>query len=84
MLMTGKKTADMELSAVVTVDARGQLVLPAEIRRRLGLKGGEKFALIPCGSAACPSALTLIRVDELGKALQGILGPLLRSVGGPR
>jgi AbrB family looped-hinge helix DNA binding protein len=27
----------------VTMSARGQLVIPAEVRRRLGLKGGTRF-----------------------------------------
>lgn len=80
--MTAPRGSPVELAAVVTVDSRGQLVLPAGVRRKLGLKGGERFALIPCGSVACPSALTLVRTEELGHALQALLGPLLRGLGG--
>ena len=79
--MPREATPGPNLAAVVTVDGRGQLVLPADVRRRLGLKGGEKFALIPCGSTECPSAMTLIRVDDLRKAVQSVLGPILRSAG---
>lgn len=84
IILMAKKPPGWNLAAVVTVDARGQLVLPADVRKKLGLKGGEKFALVPCSSTTCPSAMTLIRVEELGSALEGLLGPLLRGLGGSR
>lgn len=34
------------LESVVSIDDRGQLVLPKEIRERWGLKGGDKLAII--------------------------------------
>jgi AbrB family looped-hinge helix DNA binding protein len=33
------------MTAVVTISSKGQLVIPAEIRKRLGLKGGTRVTV---------------------------------------
>lgn len=68
------------MAGLVTVDGRGQMVLPADVRARLGVKAGDKLAVIPCGGDECPSAVTLIKVDELTSAIKQLLGPALKDL----
>lgn len=69
------------VEAVVTVDERGQMVLPKDVREKAGMKTGEKLALISWerdGSICC---LALIRADNLNRMVQGVLGPLIGDTG---
>lgn len=68
------------IAGIVNVDERGQMVLPADVRKRLGIKGGDKLAVIPCGGVDCPSAITLMRVEELTTAIKQLLGPALKDL----
>ena len=64
----------------MTVDDRGQMVLPKELRDRAGIKGGDKLALIGWEKEGKVCCLSLIKVEELSTMVKGVLGPLM---GGP-
>ena len=71
-----------EVDAVVKVDARGQMVLPKEIRNTFGLKADAKLAVVSWKRGGEPCCLTLIKVDELAETLRRTYGPVLREVVG--
>ncbi len=58
------------LESVVSVDERGQLVLPKDLREKWGLKGGDKLAILTCvkGGEICCAAL--VKADLLTKNFQ--------------
>jgi antitoxin PrlF len=64
------------VEAVLSVDERGQMVLPKEVRERAGIQTGEKLALISCEKEGKVCCLALIRAGDLSGMVQGILGPL--------
>ena len=68
------------VEAVVSVDERGQMVLPKEVRRRAGIKTGEKLAVVSWGERGC--CLALVKADALGGMVKDLLGPLFAEVGG--
>ncbi|UCE43626.1 MAG: AbrB/MazE/SpoVT family DNA-binding domain-containing protein [Candidatus Bathyarchaeota archaeon] len=53
------------LESVVSVDERGQLVLPKDLREKWGLKGGDKLAILTTvkGGEICCAAL--VKADLL-------------------
>jgi len=55
------------LESVVSVDDRGQLVLPKEIRERWGLKGGDKLAIMTCIKGGEICCVTMVKADLLTK-----------------
>lgn len=62
----------------VTMSARGQLVIPAEVRRRLGLRGGTRFRLYD-------SQVKLTLVPEVENPVQSGLGFLeMKQAAKPR
>ncbi len=71
------------IASLVTVDDRGQMVLPKEVRERAGLRAGEKLAVITCESHGKISCITLVRAEELGDLVKGFLGPLLKGLAEP-
>ena len=89
--MASKKTAGQRgcsvsgslccrVESVVTVDARGQMVLPKEVRERVGIKTGDKLAVVSLGEGGC--CLALVKADALGGMVKGLLGPLFAEVAG--
>lgn len=68
------------VEAVVSVDERGQMVLPKEVRERAGIKPGEKLAVITWAQGGgCPCIL-LIKTDELAGMVKNLLGPMLSEL----
>lgn len=69
-----------KVESLVSVDERGQLVLPKEIRDRAGIKGGDKLAVVSWEKDGKVCCLTLIRVEEFTGMVKELLGPLMGEV----
>ena len=41
-------SSDCKVESVVTIDSKGQIVLPKKLRERAGFKQNEKIALVTC------------------------------------
>jgi len=68
--------AGCRVEAVLSVDERGQMVLPKDVRERAGIRNGEKLALISCEKEGKVCCLALIKAGELSGMVKGMLGPL--------
>ena len=68
------------VEAVVTVDERGQMVLPKEIRVKAGIKPGDKLALIGWEESGSLCCLSLIKADSLGGLVRDMLGPMMGEI----
>lgn len=67
------------VEAVLSVDERGQMVLPKDVREKAGIRTGDKLALISWerdGSICC---LALMKADSLNSMIKDVLGPLLNE-----
>ena len=65
------------VEAVLSVDERGQMVLPKDVREKAGIKTGDKLALISWerdGSICC---LSLMKVENLSGMVKDVIGPLM-------
>lgn len=78
-----KKTTGMNMAgcckveAVVSVDERGQTILPKELRNKHNIKAGDKLAVISVNCCQDSSCVVLIKVDRLSGMLKEILGPAM-------
>ena len=77
----GPGAACCRVEAVVAVDERGQMVLPKEVRQRVGIKAGEKLAVVSWAGGGC--CLALVKAEALGSMVKGMLGPLFDNVASP-
>ena len=68
------------VESVVTVDERGQMVLPKEIRERAGIRAGDKLALVSWGQDAGVVCLALMKVDKLSGMVKEMLGPVFKDI----
>ena len=69
-----------QVTSLVSVDERGQMILPKEIREKAGIKAGDKLALVAWEKDGAVCCLTLIKADELGGMVKEMLGPLLSGL----
>jgi len=68
-----------KLEALVSVDERGQIVLPKELREKIGIEAGDKLAVMVSGKAkAC--CIMLMPVKELTETIKKALGPLVQEL----
>lgn len=84
MYMNGGKSGRTEpcgciVEAVLSVDERGQMVLPKDVRQKAGIRSGDKLALISWEKDGEVCCLALMKVGNLSGMVQGILGPLVQD-----
>jgi antitoxin PrlF len=68
------------VEALISVDERGQMVLPKELRERGNIKAGDKLALISWEKDGEVCCLTLIKADNLAERVREFLGPVMRDL----
>jgi antitoxin PrlF len=69
-----------KVEAVVSVDERGQMVLPKELRDRAGIRAGDKLAVVSMDQDGKTCCLSLIKVESITNMVKGILGPMMAEV----
>jgi AbrB family looped-hinge helix DNA binding protein len=69
-----------QVEAIVSVDARGQIVLPKEIREKVGVKAGDKFVVASSQSEGKVCCLFLIKADEFAETVREALGPIAKDI----
>jgi antitoxin PrlF len=75
-----KGTSCCAVEALVTVDERGQMVLPKELRSKAGIKAGDKLAVTSWGKDGEICCITLIKADNFETMVKGILGPVMGDI----
>lgn len=64
------------VESIISVDERGQMVLPKELRDRAKIKAGDKFALVSWDKDGEVCCLYLIKTDYLAETVKGFLSPM--------
>jgi antitoxin PrlF len=68
------------VDAVVTLDSKGQIVLPKDLREKAKLKADDKLALIGCEREGEICCIMMIKAEDLGKTVKVMLGPTLKEI----
>jgi antitoxin PrlF len=68
------------VESIVSVDERGQMVLPKEIRQKANIKPGDKLALASCGKEGSACCIIMIKVEEFSQTIKSTLGPMLKEI----
>ena len=64
----------------MTVDERGQMVLPKELREKAGIKAGDKLAVTSWEKDGEVCCIALIKAGSLETMVKGMLGPLMKDL----
>jgi antitoxin PrlF len=77
---TPREMSCCKVESIVSVDERGQMVLPKEIREKAKIKAGDKLAVVSMGKDGTICCLSLIKVEELEGMVKSMLGPVMDEV----
>lgn len=69
-----------KVEALVSVDERGQMVLPKETRDRANIHAGDKLAIISWEKDGKAFCLSLIKAEDLTEMVKSMLGPLMEPI----
>ena len=76
----GKGSASCKVEAIVSVDERGQMVLPKELREKAKIRAGDKLAITSWEKGGEICCITLIKVEDLVEMVKGQLGPIIKEI----
>ena len=77
---TGCEERCCRVEALVSVDDRGQMVLPKEIRKRANIRGGDKLAITSLEKEGKVCCILLTKADELADLVRATLGPVAEEI----
>lgn len=75
-----KNTCSCKVESVITIDERGQMVLPKDVRDKAKISSGDKFAVVCLEKDGEVCCISLIKTKELGGMVKDLLGPLMNDI----
>jgi AbrB family looped-hinge helix DNA binding protein len=73
-------TGCCRVESVVSVDSKGQILLPKEIREKLDIKTNDRLVIVSLGKSDQPSGIVLIKANYLGNMVRTFLGPIMKDL----
>jgi len=68
------------IDAVITIDAKGQFVLPKGLREKANFQPNDKIALVASEKEGEICCIMMIKAEKLVDAVTKTLAPLFKSV----
>ena len=72
--------AGCKVEAMVSVDEKGQMVLPKTIREKAGIQPGDKLVLIGWEKDGQMCCITMVKAESLAGMVKGMLGPMMKDI----
>ncbi len=69
-----------KVESVISVDDRGQTVLPKEIRDKAKIRAGDKLAVVSWEKDGKVCCISLIKVEDFSGMVRDILGPMMEEM----
>jgi antitoxin PrlF len=68
------------IESVVSVDERGQMVLPKNLREKAHINAGDKLAVVAMEKDGKICCLSLIKVNDIEPMVKEMLGPIMKEI----
>ena len=69
-----------KVEALVSVDERGQMVLPKELRAKANIRPGDKLAITSWEKDGKVCCISLTRAEELTDMVKAVLAPVMKEI----
>ncbi len=69
-----------KVESVVSIDDRGQMVLPKELRDRAKIRSGDKLTVISMERGGEICCISLIKTGEFDEMVKNFLGPMMKEM----
>ncbi len=77
---TTKGMTNWKVESIISVDERGQMVLPKELRDKAKIHAGDKLALVSWEKDGEICCLYLIKTEYLTDRVKDFLGPMMKEM----
>ncbi|MBI5578379.1 MAG: AbrB/MazE/SpoVT family DNA-binding domain-containing protein [Deltaproteobacteria bacterium] len=77
---SGAGTGCCQVEAMVSVDEKGQMVLPKTIREKANIQPGDKLVLIGWEREGQMCCITMVKAESLAGMVKGMLGPMMKDI----
>ena len=71
------------VESLISVDERGQMVLPKEVRDKANIRPGDKLALVSWEKDGKICCINLVKAEEFDGMVKGLLGPMIKEMTSP-
>jgi antitoxin PrlF len=68
------------VDSVVTIDSKGQIVLPKELRNKAGLKTNDKLVIVTFEKQDEISCILMIDAKKLGDMFNETIGSMVKDI----
>jgi len=68
------------VEALVSIDERGQMILPKEVRDRANIRAGDKLAVTSLEKDGRMCCILLTRAEDLSGMVITVLGPVVKNM----
>jgi len=69
-----------KVESVISVDDRGQMVLPKEIRDKANIHAGDKLAVVSWEKDGKVCCISLVKAEDFTEMVKGLLGPMMKEI----
>ena len=69
-----------KVEALVSVDERGQMVLPKELREKANIRPGDKLAVTSWEKDGKVCCISLTKAEELTEMVKATVGPVINEI----
>ena len=76
----GKEMSCCKVESIISIDERGQMVLPKELRDRANIRAGDKLAIVSWDKGGEICCIYLIKADRLAEHVKAFLGPMMNEM----
>ena len=76
---TSDASVSHQIEAIITIDERGQMVLPKETRAKAGIRAGDKLALVGWRKGERVCCLSLIKAEEMTEMVGELVNSLMAA-----
>ena len=77
---TASKGSCCKVEALVSIDERGQMILPKDIRDRANIRAGDKLAVTSLQKEGKMCCILLTKADDLSGMMVTVLGPVVKDM----
>jgi antitoxin PrlF len=75
-----KGMSNCKVESIISIDERGQMVLPKELRDKANIRPGDKLALVSWEKEGEICCFYLIKTEHLAERVKDFLGPMMKEM----
>ena len=75
-----KEMSCCKVESIISIDERGQMVLPKDLRDKAKIRPGDKLAIVSWDKGGEICCIYLIKAEYLAERVKDFLGPMMKDM----